>query len=172
MNNIWFTSDTHFFHKKIIEYEKETRPFKNIDEMHEALITRWNSVVKPKDTIFHLGDFMMGRGNIHIVTKLNGLKRLIMGNHDLAPTTEYSQYFKCYGAFNWEHCILTHIPIHPNMLEARWFLNVHGHLHSKKVHNLNAIPDDRYFNVCVEQNNLTPIHADIIRDAAKRMQDL
>jgi len=64
--------------------------------------------------------------------------------------------------------------VHSNGLGARWMLNVHGHLHSKKVKaienpykDVNAPVDIfgndlNYLNVSVEQNNLTPIHRDVI----------
>ena len=39
-NKIWFTSDTHFFHDKIVEYSQ--RPFASVEEMNEELIARWN----------------------------------------------------------------------------------------------------------------------------------
>ena len=52
---IRFTSDTHFGHNNIIKFCK--RPWKTTEEMNEALIERWNSVVKPDDIVFHLGDF-------------------------------------------------------------------------------------------------------------------
>lgn len=35
-NNIWFTSDTHFFHDNIIRFSN--RPFANAFEMNEELI--------------------------------------------------------------------------------------------------------------------------------------
>lgn len=41
-NKIWFTSDTHFFHDKVVEYSQ--RPFAGVEEMNEGLIARWNSV--------------------------------------------------------------------------------------------------------------------------------
>lgn len=54
---IWFTSDLHLNHSKIIEYCN--RPFSNIEEMNEMLINNWNSVVKPKDIVFCLGDIAL-----------------------------------------------------------------------------------------------------------------
>ena len=51
---IWFTADLHFGHSNIIQHCN--RPFSNVDEMDNYLISRWNSVVKPNDTIFVLGD--------------------------------------------------------------------------------------------------------------------
>lgn len=163
MIDIWFTSDTHFGHKNIINFEKTFRPFDTLEEMHEALITRWNSVVKPQDLIYHLGDFAFGTENIKIAEKLNGRKRLVMGNHDDYRISNYAQYFeRIYGAKYWERCILTHIPIYEGSLQHRWYLNVHGHTHSR------VIPNPHYFNVSVELHDLTPVHADVIRDVIKK----
>ena len=61
--------------------------------MHEVMIDRWNSVVRPNDIIYHLGDFAFGRHNIKIAERLNGKKRLIMGNHDTYSTADYLSYF-------------------------------------------------------------------------------
>ena len=33
------------------------RPFASLAEMDDALIRRWNEVVRPGDTVWHLGDF-------------------------------------------------------------------------------------------------------------------
>ena len=180
MLNTWFTSDTHFGHAKILEFESEKRPFVSLDEMHEVLITRWNEVVKPKDTVWHLGDFCFGRQNIAIAARLNGVINLIMGNHDHYPIQAYMPHFnKIMGAFCWRNCILTHIPVHPQNLgehfrsygiDVKKILNVHGHLHSNNIQQavfnqgkiINKIYDENYFNVSVEQNNLYPFHADQI----------
>lgn len=167
MNNVWFTSDTHFGHKKILEYEPEARPFSSVEEMNEVMIDRWNHCVGRNDIIYHLGDFCFGKSSLDIAARLNGKKRLIMGNHDSYPVDDYLRHFeKVMGVKYWKMCVLTHIPVHPDNLGSRAFINVHGHLHSNKmriVTDQNDIYDDEnYFNVSVEQNNLRPFHADQI----------
>ena len=79
--NTHFTSDIHFQHRKIIEYSN--RPFSSVEEMDEALIQNWNRVVKPDDYCFSLGDFAFAKiGRIkEILSRLNGHKHLINGNH-------------------------------------------------------------------------------------------
>jgi calcineurin-like phosphoesterase family protein len=78
---IFFTSDTHFGHAKIIEYCK--RPFSDISHMNEVMIEKWNAVVGPGDTVYHLGDFSMGpKENVNLRKRLNGKVILIKGNHD------------------------------------------------------------------------------------------
>ena len=96
MNYFW-TSDTHFKHKNIIKYSH--RPFSSVEEMDREMIKRWNSVVKPQDTIFHLGDFSFAEEDYieHILRQLNGNKHLIWGNHDQA--IEKSKKLQAY--FNW-----------------------------------------------------------------------
>ena len=65
MNDIWFTSDHHFGHVNILEYEAEARPFDSIEEMNEILIQHWNSVDKLNDTVFHLGDYVQDAKKIY-----------------------------------------------------------------------------------------------------------
>ena len=55
---MFFTSDHHFSHSAIIKYTD--RPFVDVDEMDQELIKRWNEVVGPNDSVFHLGDFVLG----------------------------------------------------------------------------------------------------------------
>lgn len=79
---IFFTSDTHFWHKNIIRYCK--RPFSSVEEMNEALIENWNNKVPPDGIVFHLGDFCFaGADKIkELTSRLNGNIILIKGNHD------------------------------------------------------------------------------------------
>lgn len=96
MNKVYVIADTHFGHKKIIEFAQEYRPFKTIEEHDKELVRRWNSIVKHQDTVWHLGDVYFGKDNHQYLGQLNGLKRLVMGNHDHYPLTIYQQYFHNY----------------------------------------------------------------------------
>lgn len=82
MGNTWFVSDTHFGHKNIIKYSN--RPFNSVEEMDALMIQNWNKLVKPNDTVYHLGDFAFGKFEFvrDVIRELNGKKHLILGNHD------------------------------------------------------------------------------------------
>lgn len=86
---IFFTSDQHFGHANILTYEAESRKndegqtFYTVEQMDEAIVDRWNSVVGPDDTVYSLGDFSY---KLHTIVQylpyLNGHVVLICGNHD------------------------------------------------------------------------------------------
>ena len=96
MTTVWFTSDHRFHHKNICEYSN--RPFLSLEEMHEALIANWNSVVAPGDLVYHLGDFAMTwdkkqaeRDKVEkLLKRLHGRKQLIAGNRDRRAVREAS----------------------------------------------------------------------------------
>ena len=57
-SRIFLTADLHLGHANIIRYCG--RPYRDINEMNEDLIRRWNSVVTDNDRVFFLGDFALG----------------------------------------------------------------------------------------------------------------
>ena len=156
--------DTHFGHSNILTFKKQDgsplRVFDNIYEHDEYLIYKWNLVVKPEDKVYHLGDVGFRNFTVlnQILSRLNGSKILIKGNHDNMKLSQYAQHFKdIRGSHVLDKFILTHIPIHPDSL-SRWVGNIHGHMHS------NSLPDSRYINVSVEQlNDYTPIDFEEIK---------
>src|SRR5258708_2547100 len=129
---IFYTSDSHFDHQRIIEYS--LRPFEDVEEMNECLIDMWNEVVKPSDHVWHLGDLTMHR-KIHtikyrILDRLNGHKRLILGNHDMDSIENYLEWFEKIKACHvHDNILFTHIPVHPDSL-GRFAANAHGHTHN------------------------------------------
>lgn len=91
--NIFFTADHHFGHANIIRFTN--RPFKDIDEMNEELIKRWNEKVGKEDFVYHLGDLSLGspQKTKEILDELNGKIYLIKGNHEKSALT-YSERFE------------------------------------------------------------------------------
>ena len=86
----WFTSDLHFGHKNVINYCK--RPYKDIEEMHRALVANWNAVVSDMDDVYFLGDWTLDdkpRKYYAFLKKLNFRKLYwIVGNHDKSTKLE------------------------------------------------------------------------------------
>jgi calcineurin-like phosphoesterase family protein len=162
MSKVFFISDHHFGHKHIIDFE--SRPFKDVDEMNEVMIEKWNTVVGKQDKVFHLGDFsfLNKEKTKAIVSRLNGYKILILGNHDRgrsrawwldAGFDEVSEYPIIYKDF----FFLSHEPMYMNRHMP--YVNVHGHIHSQKYEGIN------YFNVSVEHWDYMPLSFEQIRDA-------
>ena len=82
MMSIYFTSDTHFGHDNVIRYCD--RPYKTLSEMDEALVENWNQALRPDDTIYHLGDFTLGKREQAeaYFARLNGRIKVVPGGHD------------------------------------------------------------------------------------------
>ena len=78
----FFTADWHLGHKNVIEYAK--RPFKSLEEMHEALVKRYNDTVSGADVVYFLGDTVWDKNYASCLDKLVGNKVFIPGNHDRA----------------------------------------------------------------------------------------
>jgi calcineurin-like phosphoesterase family protein len=174
MPNTFLVSDTHFGHAGVCHFLRndgtKLRPWDNPEEMDEAMIERWNSVVKPNDKVYHLGDVVINRKALKTLYRLNGDKVLIKGNHDIFRLNEYTDHFRDIRGYHvMGGMILSHIPIHEESI-ARFGVNVHGHLHSNRVMTEifgEYVIDPRYFNVSVEQINFTPIALDDLRQRIK-----
>lgn len=162
MPSIWFISDTHFHHANIIKYCN--RPFKDPEEMNEALIENWNAVVRPNDHVWHLGDVGLGFGGdasvlSAVLRRLAGKKRLVIGNHDSIKSPVLHQSFEkieLWRGFKEHGFTCVHIPLAIGHLRDG-NVCVHGHIHN------NVLEDQHYINVCVEQTGYKPVHLDEIR---------
>ena len=165
---IWITSDQHFSHKNILKFEPESRPFETIEEMNQAMIDRWNSVIAEEDIVFHCGDFFMGTYDTidEILPQLNGEIYLILGNHDIKNRIEK---YKKYGVhiipsnilWNYEGLFFSFSHELPEDRAAN-VIYCYGHVH----HNAPAGLVDNTYHVGVDTNNLTPISIEKIWSAA------
>jgi len=184
MPAVFLTSDTHFGHTGVCHFTNKDgskmRPWTDPNEMDEEMVKRWNDTVRPNDKVYHLGDVVMNRKSLSIMSRLNGDKVLIRGNHDIFRDDEYRLYFRELRAYHvMNGMILSHIPLHPESL-GRFGTNIHGHLHSnrvmKSVETLHEFTtrgsrqyiDTRYHCVCVEQTDYRPI---LFEDVIKRIKD-
>lgn len=160
MGEVFLISDTHFGHKKILDFKRNDgtplRNFSSLTDMHVQMVERWNSVVNSGDKVYHLGDVAFSTEGLKLLAMCNGIKRLVRGNHDLRKTTDYLQYFKeIYGVRQINGIWLTHVPMHLDcVLQERVKMNVHGHLHANKIDH------PKYFNASVECIDYTPVSID------------
>ena len=96
LTNVWVTSDTHFGHAEIIDLNgfghRIQRPFTDVVDMELKLIEQWNARVGEDDTVFHLGDLAWNADALaRLAGKLNGQKKLILGNHDTLDAGAYQE---------------------------------------------------------------------------------
>ena len=137
MNNIFFTSDTHFCHFNILRFCN--RPFNNVEEMNEILIEKWNSVVKKGDRVYHLGDFgFRAKDNKELITifnRLNGSKYLIIGNHDDETVVKQMNwvYIKEQDGLRVasDYVWMNHFPMRSWNRSHYGSFHIYGHVHSK-----------------------------------------
>lgn len=166
MARVFLISDTHFNHRNVIAYEN--RPWPTIEEMDAAIIEKWNTIVKPEDRVYHLGDVSMNRNGLLLAARLNGRKILIKGNHDNQKLKDYLPIFDDIRATHLlNNFILSHVPIHPDQ-KYRFSGNIHGHLHSKSVLLPNGSIDPWYISVSAEHTNYVPI---TFEEVQKRFQE-
>ena len=155
---IYFTSDTHFEHENVIKYCK--RPFNNIEEMNETLISNWNSVVSDDDIIYHLGDFCLSDkpGVRKIASKLNGHKILVRGNHDRVSVSFYESVgfevlIHAPIKLEEEKLPLSHVPVPDTRMSE-------GYIHNKLLNDdypTNLYDKDKHFNVSCDILDFKPI---------------
>ena len=80
----YYTSDLHLGYEKILSLCK--RPYSTIEEMNEAIIRNFNEVLDKDDILMILGDVSCyGVNPAGLLSRINGKKVLIIGNHDAEP---------------------------------------------------------------------------------------
>ena len=178
-------SDTHFGHAGVCRFLRndgvtKLRPWDDPAEMDEYMVKAWNERVRPRDKVYHLGDVVINRRALDIMSRLNGDKVLIRGNHDIFKLEDYTKHFRDIRGYHvMNGMILSHIPVHEESL-GRFGVNVHGHLHANRVmrraestvefmeRGVRSWIDPRYHCVCVEQTDFAPI---LLEDMIKRIKE-
>lgn len=161
MSNIWLISDTHLGHNK--EFIWKPRGFNSVREMNEAIIERWNEVVKYDDVVYHLGDVFLGNldDGIKLVKQLNGKIKLAVGNHDTSARIDALRNLYNFDDIQFGYTlkkgkksfILTHYPSLTGNFDNSKTYSIHGHTHS---HNP-FCEFDMMYNVNCDAHNCTPV---------------
>ena len=158
MSIVRFIADLHLSHQNMAK----RRGFSTVEEHDEHIIAKWNSVVNKRDVTYILGDVTMEKSApYHLLDRLNGIKHIVLGNHDRRQDTKkLFQYAESVGGMiNYKGVFLTHCPIHSDELEYGIVKNIHGHIHDKVVMKILdgwEVPDERYFCVSCEQVDYLP----------------
>lgn len=190
---IFFTSDLHVGHRNVLTFCN--RPFKDLKDMSEGLIRRWNSVVGENDIVFDLGDMFWfdGRHDVkRFVDRLNGKIYKIAGNHDVDP----KKLFELCDPAKVEilddivllwitglvpesplkatEFILCHFPLATWPHWSHGSIQLFGHIHSGPVSDNEldipgkdlTLKDGMQYDVGVDNNDYTPIE---IREILKKL---
>ena len=152
MSHVYFNSDLHLGHERVIEFHDQFRGKRlgvtTIEQHDEMIYDLWNDTVNKRDTIYIMGDvgFTLDR-----IKQLPGTKKLILGNHDRRTAKEYLTIFDdIIGPVKYKKHWLSHFPIHESELWNRPV--IHGHTHSK------GVESEMYVNVSVEMTKGKPVN--------------
>lgn len=162
----FFTSDTHYWHLNIIPYCE--RQFRSLDHMHETMIANWRAMVGSDDTVWHLGDVILGGSKDQgsrlreIMAQLPGHKNLIRGNHDPKSIAFYKKCgFEIVEASHWlnPEVLLIHNPeAAKHHFDRRPQVVLCGHVHDLWV--TRVVDGIKYINVGVDVRGFAPVSAE------------
>lgn len=140
--NIWFVSDVHYNHENMIKICN--RPFNNVEEMNQYIISQYKSLVKPEDILFDLGDMIWKESPDHIkefkkVSPERSYK--VLGNHDKQENYFSGAYGKTWRTISDTLDVIIkyrgediqvnmcHFPIIDWNHRFRGSWGIHGHVH-------------------------------------------
>ena len=133
----FFIADTRFGHENALAFDN--RPFRTIEEHDKALIENWNNAVSRNDEVFILGDISWHNATRtnEIVSSLNGVKHLIVGNHDkkLLKNREFQSLlieitdYKELSLSDKKGIVLSHYPIPCFNHHYYGWYHLYGHVH-------------------------------------------
>jgi len=156
----YYTADEHYGHANILKFCN--RPYDNVEQMQEDLITRHNSIVRKDDFTWHVGDVFWRTLDVKearkILSTLNGKHGLIIGNHDEVALRIAGMFNAVYDQFYDQSTkpgvFLNHYAMRAWAKSHAGSYHVFGHTH-------NVLPDyRRSHDVGVDANNYFPISFD------------
>ena len=170
--NRFITSDWHLDHKNILHLGKG-RPFDNVNQMNEAIITYHNELVKPEDEVVVAGDAIFTNDTARaekMIRRFNGHKTFVWGNHDkiLRGNNNFGFQSKVHYL---EHDIddvvnnvcrklcIFHYPIFNWNKKHRGSWHAYGHCHGSMVSQMDALFPGTW-DIGVDNNSFKPVSYD------------
>lgn len=167
-SDVFFAADAHFLHRNVLAHDQ--RPFADVEAMEEVIVSNWNRVVEPSDTVFYLGDFHLGNDKkAHaIAQRLHGNIHYILGNHDnLNALNRFGRFASIQDyrrialldpdtPTGRQDVVLSHYPMLAWDMDTHGGWMVHGHTHGS----LNTRPfhqQHRIFDAALNTNAYTPV---------------
>jgi calcineurin-like phosphoesterase family protein len=164
--NYWFSGDEHYGHENIIRYCN--RPFDNVNQMNETLITYHNAVVKDNDIVIHAGDFCLLRKKDKAygkyINRLRGNHVFLKGSHDYWIPWKHSQQV-------WERNIKGYYIVVCHYAMRVWATShynsfqLYGHSHGRLP------PVGKQHDIGVDNNGFYPVSFDQIVEIMKKRDD-
>lgn len=147
-DDVFVIGDCHFWHSNIIKYcnrpwwkkDESGCDIPDVEKMNEEMIKVWNSVItSDNQTVYINGDFCFGNKVKvkEIFDRLNGRKRIVLGNHDRCKFKDYYEigfdrvYDKPVLLDNF--CILSHEPIQW-IKDGDVYMNIYAHVHTQEMY--------------------------------------
>lgn len=128
-NKVWLITDTHFGHKKMIDYCNRPEGFEDV------IFDNLSSAINEDDILIHLGDVNIGQDYYwHTLfhDDICGKHILVKGNHDNKSNHWYLNHgwdFVCdhfSDIYFGKKILFSHAP----MKADNYDLNIHGHFHN------------------------------------------
>lgn len=156
----------HLGHRAVINMQN--RPYENVEEMNDALITNYNKRVHNDDTVYILGDLVFRVPVLdanELIKKLKGKKILIKGNHD--KNYDSSLFVEMLDfkelSLNGKSFSLMHYPMLSWPKSRYGSIMLHGHCHNTFTYNIdNREEGILRYDVGVDANNYYPVSIDEI----------
>lgn len=178
MSKVFVTSDLHFAHDR--EFIWGARGYKNVEEMNQEQLRKFNETVSDEDEVWILGDLVLGDidAGLEYLKQLKGKIHVCLGNHDTARREQ------AYRNMGWDVHLaarfkykkisfyLSHYPTFTHNMDEKelWqvVVNLYGHTHQTE----NFYHDDPWmYHVGVDSHNGYPVDMDkVLEDIRAEMK--
>jgi len=161
----FFTADEHYGHANIIRYCN--RPFTSVDEMDEALMANFNSVVKDNDLTIHAGDFCWAKTQADAykkyISKLNGGHVFLKGSHDRWLNNSAHEIWE--ERIDGQYVVVCHYALRTWARSHYNSWHLYGHTHGK------LLPIGKSWDIGVDNNGYLPLSFDQVVEIMQNRSD-